>query len=194
MSERTSRRNFIRGAAGAVALGAGAGTAAAQEGTGTSSGGSGGGTATVAVGPNGDFVFKPGTDKPLYITPGTTVKFVWESDNHNVVVESQPSGANWEGTPGGESKTYNTGYTYTHTFDTLGTYQYYCSPHRAQGMTGTIEVVESTPTPTPVPQGPPEVPDSAKSLGIASFIAMCATLGLAFIFTKYGGDYEPPEE
>jgi plastocyanin len=32
------------------------------------------------------------------------------------------------------------GSTFTHTFDTPGTYDYYCDPHLANGMTGTITV------------------------------------------------------
>jgi hypothetical protein len=31
------------------------------------------------------------------------------------------------------------------------------------------------------------VPDGARALGIATFIAMVSTLGLAFVFMKYGG-------
>jgi hypothetical protein len=31
------------------------------------------------------------------------------------------------------------------------------------------------------------VPDAARALGIATFIAMVSTLGLAFVFMKYGG-------
>jgi plastocyanin len=34
------------------------------------------------------------------------------------------------------------GQTFSHTFDTPGTYEYYCGPHRAQDMTGTITVVD----------------------------------------------------
>ncbi|ELK46159.1 halocyanin, partial [Haloferax sp. BAB-2207] len=36
----------------------------------------------------------------------------------------------------------------------------------------------------------PQVPDSAKSLGVATTFAMIATLGLAYFFMKYGGDYD----
>jgi hypothetical protein len=32
------------------------------------------------------------------------------------------------------------------------------------------------------------------TLGVATTVAMLATLGLAFFFLKYGGDYETPEE
>jgi hypothetical protein len=33
------------------------------------------------------------------------------------------------------------------------------------------------------------VPDSAKTLGILAFAAMVSTLGLTYVFMKYGGDY-----
>jgi plastocyanin len=36
--------------------------------------------------------------------------------------------------PGGES--------YEHTFDTAGTYEYFCIPHESSGMKGTVEVEE----------------------------------------------------
>ncbi|WP_435182879.1 plastocyanin/azurin family copper-binding protein [Halobellus sp. EA9] len=184
-----SRRAFLTTAAGTAATAGAAGTAAAQETTTSGGGGGGGGgTATVTVGPGGDLVFEPGTSEPLQITPGTTVKFVWDSDNHNIVVESQPDGANWQG----HETIENSGFTYTHTFETLGTYEYYCAPHKSAGMVGTIEVVESIST--PAPSNVPEVPDSAKTLGVATTFAMVATLGLAFFFLKYGGDYELDEE
>ncbi|WP_435069760.1 plastocyanin/azurin family copper-binding protein [Haloplanus sp. C73] len=38
-------------------------------------------------------------------------------------------------------------------------------------------------------QPAPQVPDSAKTLGIATFGAMVSTLGLTYVFMKYGGDY-----
>ncbi|MDS0293478.1 plastocyanin/azurin family copper-binding protein [Halogeometricum luteum] len=213
-----SRRAFLATAAGTTAAAGAAGTAAAQEtgtstgtgsgsggggsgtgtaggggGTGTGSGGGGGGgggggTETVAVGPGGDFVFTPGTSEALQILPGTTVEFVWESDNHNIAVDSTPEGASWSG----HEPIENSGFTYSHTFSTLGTYEYHCTPHQSAGMVGSIEVVESIST--PAPSNVPSVPDSAKTLGIATTFAMVATMGLAFFFLKYGGDYELEEE
>ncbi|RDI71151.1 plastocyanin/azurin family copper-binding protein [Halopelagius longus] len=216
-----SRRAFLRTATGAAAVAGASGAAAAQEtgtstasggeGTGTASGegtgtgtaggegtgtseggggggGGGGGTETVAVGPDGELVFSPGTDSPLQITPGTTVEFVWESDNHNVVVDSQPDDASWEG----HEPIENSGFSFSSTFDVLGTYEYHCDPHETAGMVGTIEVVESIST--PAPEQVPSVPDSAKTLGVATTFAMVATLGLAFFFLKYGGDYELEDE
>ncbi|GAA0191370.1 plastocyanin/azurin family copper-binding protein [Halobaculum roseum] len=182
-----SRRSFIRGAAGATAaagaVAAGSGTAAAQA--------TADGEGTVEVGAGSDgLLFTPGTEETFYVTPGTTVTFEWVSGGHNIAVNSQPDGAGWEGHTPIEDEGFSTEFT----FETVGVYEYVCEPHASVGMEGTIEVVEQLPTPTPTAAGPPEVPDSAKSLGIASFIAMVSTLGLAFFFTKYGGDYEPPEE
>ncbi|WP_277553663.1 plastocyanin/azurin family copper-binding protein [Halobaculum limi] len=182
-----SRRNFLRGAAGAAtaagAVAAGAGNAAAQATA------DGSGTVEVGAGDQG-LKYTPGTDEPLYVTPGTTVTFDWVSGGHNIVVDSQPDGGGW----GGHEPIEDEGFSHEFTFETTGVYEYYCAPHESVGMVASIEVVETLPTPTPQPSGPPEVPDSAKSLGVASFIAMVTTLGLAFFFTKYGGDYEPPEE
>ena len=75
-----NRRDFLRTAGGATAL-AGAvsatGTAAAQS------------TKEVAVGPGGSLVYEPAT---VYVQQGGTVKWVWESDGHNVVADSVPDG------------------------------------------------------------------------------------------------------
>lgn len=97
-------------------------------------------TATVAVGPNFDFVFEPGTEDPLTITAGTKVTFTWDSDGHNIIVGSQPADANWQGTPGDASDLYNAGYTYDHTFAVPGEYHYWCAPHKSVGMIADIVV------------------------------------------------------
>ncbi len=95
---------------------------------------------SVEVGPGGNLTFAPGTERPLKIAAGTEVTFVWESDTHNVAVESQPEGANWEGSPGGNGKTYDAGYEFSHTFEVPGKYEYYCVPHETAGMKGAIIV------------------------------------------------------
>jgi plastocyanin len=166
------------GAAGAAATGA-AGGVSAQEGGG--SGGGGGGTKTVKVVDN---AFEP---QELTVAPGTTVKFVWEGDGHNIVVESQPSSSSWEGTKGGKSKLYDKGHTHTHTFEATGEYAYYCNPHKALGMTGTIAVQEGGASSGG--SSKPAVPKSAKTLGVATSGALATTLGLAYFFMKFGGDY-----
>jgi hypothetical protein len=38
------------------------------------------------------------------------------------------------------------------------------------------------------------LPNSAKSLGVAAMAAMMSTLGLAYFFIRYGGDYGQPTE
>ena len=94
------------------------------------------GSKTVVVGPDGRYVFTPGTENPLRIAPGTTVRFVWESDTHNIFVDSQPQGANWQGHESIE----NTGFTYEYTFEVKGTYHYWCDPHKGLGMIADIVV------------------------------------------------------
>ncbi|WP_227355018.1 plastocyanin/azurin family copper-binding protein [Haladaptatus salinisoli] len=185
-----TRRGFILGSAGAAAAGA-AGTAAAQEGGSgghgssggnSSSGGGGGPTKTVKVGPGGNLTFEP---SEVTIPPGGTIKWVWESNTHNVVPESQPSGSSWQGSPGAPSKTYDSGYTYSHTFDTPGEYAYFCQPHKSAGMTGTITVGSTGGGGSSAPA----IPSSAKTLGVATSGALAFTLGLAYFFMKFGGDY-----
>ncbi|WP_254535749.1 plastocyanin/azurin family copper-binding protein [Halomarina litorea] len=92
---------------------------------------------TVTVGANGRARFSP---ESFTLARGGTVTWEWEGGGHNVVPERQPSGANWEGTAGGESRTHSSGHTYEATFDTAGEYEYYCSPHRSIGMTGSFTV------------------------------------------------------
>lgn len=109
----------------------------------TAEGTASGDVRTVEVGPGNRYVFEPGTNSPLEIPVGTTVEWVWRSNTHNVVVSEQPSGAGWEGTPGGTEELYNSGYTYTHTFETAGEYSYYCSPHQSLGMVADVVVTDS---------------------------------------------------
>jgi plastocyanin len=143
-------------------------------------GGGGGATKTVKVGPGGDLKFDP--DK-LTVTPGTTVKFVWESNGHNVVPESQPDGAGWEGS-GGASELFDSGHTYSHTFSTAGEYAYFCAPHKSAGMTGSITVGAAGGG-----SSEPAIPGNAKTLGLATSGALAFTLSLGYFFMKFGGDY-----
>lgn len=188
-----SRRGFLRASTGAAAASGLVGTAAAQEnGNETDSGSGSGGdlpgagtTETVVVAPGGEFVYEPAE---LQILPGTTVNFVWEGDGHNVVPGSTPEGATWEG-KGEAGVLFDSGTEYSHTFETLGTYEYVCTPHESVGMVGSIEVVEEISTPEPA-QGPPEIPDPAKVLGLAGTIGIGATLGLGYFLMRFGGGYD----
>lgn len=163
---------------------------AGNESTGNQTAGGGGGQATVAVGPNGNFVFEPGTDEPLYVTPGTTVTFVWESNTHNIVVESQPQGADWQGV----EEIHDAGYEHSHTFETAGQYHYYCRPHRDLGMVADLVVNEAGAPPGDGAEAgggevdPEElgVPFQAHYVGIATILAIVVSLLFAFFLLKYG--------
>jgi len=209
------RRDFLRatgGSGAAVALGSGVaagqdetdtatgtsnetetGTGTSNEtatGTGTETGDGGGGgggdgpTEEVSVGPDGSLVFDPET---LEITPGTTVKWVWESDNHNVFPDSIPDDAEWDG-EGEEGTTFDTGHEYSHTFETLGTYEYVCTPHESAGMVGSIEVVESLSEGGGGEQSLHElgVPIQAHWVGVATILMLFLSFVFTFYTLKYG--------
>jgi plastocyanin len=101
---------------------------------------------TVAVGPGGQLTFMPSA---LTVHVGDTVHWVWQSSLHSVVsgtvvagVEHpdgkfcSPNDTNCTGTV----LTSSAGDTYSHIFGTTGTFPYYCQPHGALGMMGTITV------------------------------------------------------
>jgi halocyanin-like protein len=176
-----SRRRVLQTAAGtaaAAATGAAvSGSAAAQDGegvpaeydgwfTGDARGGevqnydgtttdrTGQSEVTLTVGADGNggtFAYEP---PALRISPGTTVTFDWVSDTHNVLVESQPEGAGWEG----HDPIEDTGFSFSHTFEAEGVYTYYCDPHLSLGMKGAIVV-------GPAPAGGDGQPDGAAGGG-----------------------------
>jgi halocyanin-like protein len=151
---------------------------------------------TVEVGAQGNggaLAFAPAG---IWVDPGTTVTWEWtgEGGGHNVIAEEGPASLD-SGAPVAEA-----GETYEHTFseEEAGITKYYCAPHEALGMLGAVAVGGDVPT---VTEGGgsggssrPQVPESAMTLGVATTFAMVATLGLAFFFLKYGGDYETPDE
>ncbi|MFC7249744.1 halocyanin domain-containing protein [Halomicroarcula sp. GCM10025324] len=215
-----SRRAFLRTAAGATAASAATGTAAAQEnGTEGGDGGGGGGgppdfggfldqvgnfdgttvdatgqdSATVEVGVQangGAFGFGP---PAIHVDNGATVQFEWtgEGGGHNVVSQG-------EGPLDSGDAVSSAGVNYEHTFEEDGIYPYVCVPHEGLGMKGAIVVGTDYPTVSSGGEGggggggSPQVPSSAKTLGVATSFVMVATLGLAYFFIRYGGDYETP--
>lgn len=175
-----SRRGFLRtatgGAAAAGGVAATSGSAAAQ-------------AAEVAVGPGGSLKFEPAE---VYVAPGETVTWSWKSNNHNIVVNSQPEGANWEGTAGAETKTYNEGHTYEHTFETKGEYEYVCFPHKPS-MAGKVVVNDKGKKPSSGGGAKKEadpkhmgVPIQAHFVGIATILAIFMSLAFTFFLLKYG--------
>ncbi|POG57364.1 halocyanin domain-containing protein [Haloferax marisrubri] len=196
-----SRRAFLGAAAGGAAVAATSGTAAAQteepDFGGHLDGIDGGyedlrgqSEVTIEVGAEGNggaLAFSPAG---VWIDAGTTVTWEWtgEGGGHNVVASegaSLDSGA----------AVSEAGSTYEYTFEEgdAGITKYHCVPHEALGMLGAVAVGSDVPTVSTGGGGGsslPQVPDSAKSLGVATTFAMVATLGLAYFFMKYGGDYD----
>src|SRR5215475_2265161 len=89
-------------------------------------------TVTVTVG-NGGPVFTPSS---VTIHPGDTVRWTWSATGH-----SSTSGT--PGVPDGlwDSGILSQGATFTHTFNTVGSFPYYCTPHGlCCGMTGMVTV------------------------------------------------------
>jgi plastocyanin len=123
-----------------------------------------GATFNVTVGPNGDLVFSPSS---VTIQPGDQVRWNFSSGGHSTTSGSpgQPNGI-WD------SGIRSQGTSFTRTFNSAGTFPYYCTPHGGCcAMVGTVRVVIATPTPTPPPGiGPPIVTTNPATL-IASFSA-----------------------
>jgi len=121
-------------------------------------------TFDVSVAPGGDLVFSPSS---VTIHPGDQVRWTFSSAGHTTTSGSP-------GMPNGiwDSMLRPQGATFTHTFNSIGTFAYYCTPHGGCcGMVGSVRVVSSTPTPTPPPMpGPPIVITNPATL-IASFSA-----------------------
>ena len=88
-------------------------------------------TVTVgAEGNNGPYAFAP---PAINIGTGTTVTWEWtgEGGSHDVVAQ--------DGTFESEL-TAEKDHTFEHTFDSSGTYKYFCEPHKTMGMKGVIVV------------------------------------------------------
>ena len=144
-------------------------------------------TVTVQVG-TGDqgYGFTPAG---VRVDNGATVEWEWTGNggSHNVVADEGPIDS---GSPAGGS-----GVMYELTFQEDGIYNYYCSPHQSLGMLGSVVVGTDYPTVEPASGGGgggPALPGSAKTIGVATAVVMSASLGLSYIFMKYGGDYETP--
>jgi plastocyanin len=123
-----------------------------------------GATVDVSIAPGGELVFSPSS---VTIHPGDQVRWTFSSAGHSTTSGSPglPNGI-WDSGIRGQ------GATFTQTFNSTGTFAYYCIPHGGCcGMVGNVRVVSSTPTPTPPPMpGPPIVITNPATL-IASFSA-----------------------
>ncbi|MFB6137224.1 MAG: plastocyanin/azurin family copper-binding protein [Halobacteriaceae archaeon] len=146
----------------------------------------------------------------ITIAPGDTVKWSNTSSlGHTVTAygDKIPEGAAYFASGGFDSEQAardayasgdpSTGFippgeTYTHTFTTTGTYEYFCIPHEAAGMKGTVEVVEGGGGDggggghgalSPHEMG---VPFQAHFVGIATVLMMLVSLVYTFFVVKYG--------
>jgi halocyanin-like protein len=207
--EGMNRRDFLRiaGAGGAVA--GMSGTAAAQEGGGKKGGGKKGGGGAKKKGPidyggylegvngwSGSTVDKRGKKevtievgvgkenrafKPVgvHIDPGTKVIWKWTGKgSHNVQAKN------------GEFKSeLKTSGSFEYTPKKEGVVPYFCQPHKGMGMKAAL-AVGKVPHKAPITPKTPAVSNGARTLGVATFISMVSTLGLAYFFIKYGGDYD----
>ncbi len=107
-------------------------------------------TVDVTIGPGGSLVFSPAS---ITIHSGDQVQWTWSSSGHSTTSGSpgMPSGV-WD------SGILNQGASFTHTFNSAGTFPYYCTVHGGCcGMVGTVTVVNASPTPMPTstPSGTP---------------------------------------
>ncbi|MBX0286842.1 halocyanin domain-containing protein [Haloarcula salinisoli] len=149
---------------------------------------------SVAVGAQGNggaFAFDP---PAVHVDNGATVVWEWtgQGGGHNVVEEGGDT------IDSGEPVA-TEGETYEVTFDTDGIYNYVCEPHVSLGMKGSVVVGTDYPTASGGGGGGGgsdvvQVPNSAKTLGIATTLVAAATLGLTYVFMRYGGDYEMGEQ
>lgn len=98
----------------------------------------------------------------LYVKPGDTVEWVIKSGSHSSTSYSKriPKGAkSWD------SGIIDSG-SFSYTFTTKGTYDYYCTPHKTLGMVARIVCGEpggpATKSPIPNEVGGGTIPDSKK--------------------------------
>lgn len=203
-----SRRAFVRGFAGTTGSAALVGEAAAQSENGSGGGGSGGGpidfggwledvsywggqakdqtgkqkiTITVDGDANNNLSFAP---VAVHVDPGTTVTWKWSGKGgaHNVVAEDDSFKSG--------SPTSKAGTTFSHTFDGNGVNNYYCQPHRSQGMKGSV-AVGKVPHKSAAAQQEAEpeemgVPIQPHYVGIAAVLTMSSSLTFVFYLLKYG--------
>jgi plastocyanin len=155
---------------------------------------------------NDALAFAPGE---ITIAPGDTV--VWEnvgSVGHSVTAyqDELPEGAAYWASGGFDSEdaargAYSAGdpdsgdvpggETYEHTFETTGEYGYFCIPHEAAGMVGTVVVEEGAGQQAGGAGGEQDphemgVPFQAQYVGIATLLAIVITLVFTFFVLKYG--------
>lgn len=92
---------------------------------------------TIEVGSDADIGF---SQERLAVRPETTIRFRWVSENHNLVVETQPADASIADM----TEIHGSGYSVERTVTVPGEYEFVCQPHRALGAVLTVLVVAET--------------------------------------------------
>lgn len=126
-------------------------------------------TINVTVAPNGNLVFMPAS---VTIHPGDQVKWTWGPGGIYSPMHSSTSGT--PGAPNGlwDSGLLGQGAVFTYTFNTAGTFPYYCTVHgQCCGMRGVVNVTNPSPTPTPPPMPGPPIVTTSPATFVASFSA-----------------------
>ena len=108
-------------------------------------GGSGDSNTVMMITEGSEYYFDP---IGLFVEAGDTVTFEIQSGSHSATAYKEgTSSAEVTRIPDG-AETFNSevlseqGATYEHTFETTGTYDYFCIPHKTLGMVGRIVVGE----------------------------------------------------
>lgn len=117
----------------------------------------------VQVGFGGGRVYSPNN---VTIAPGDTVEWDWVGSPHSVTSGTAPN-------PDGQfdSGVNNTGFSYSQTFPTPGTVNYFCTIHGTM-MTGVVNIVAASPTASPSPTSTP----SPTPTPMPSVIAISGTI------------------
>lgn len=130
--QRTKRIATVVGMALALA-GAGVACDSGDGDTGPENGSQGTGSDAVEVHLTSSRTFSPAD---LTIEAGTTVRWVNDAAIFHTIT---PDGhTEWT-----RQEMSSAGQTFEHTFSSEGTFPYFCEPHQAEGMTGTITVESS---------------------------------------------------
>ena len=122
-------------------------------------------TVNVTVAPGRELVFSPSS---VTIHTGDTVQWTWSGSFHSST----------SGIPGAPNGIWNSGIlsqgaNFSHTFNSTGTFPYYCIPHGGCcQMVGTVTVVNASPTPspTPTPSATPPTTSILSNISTRSFV------------------------
>jgi plastocyanin len=89
---------------------------------------------------------------PLVVSTGTMV--TWTNNDSIAHTVTSDDGTSFD------SGALSPGQTFSHTFDTAGTFPYHCSIHGAASMSGTVQVNGASPTPSGSPSPSPSASPS----------------------------------